>query len=51
MAEIYFTSHLRNLVPKGPLSAAGAGEFIRRAAAGARLCVRRQTETRTDLKS
>jgi sulfur-carrier protein len=24
MAEIHFTSHLRNLVPDGPLSAAGA---------------------------
>jgi sulfur-carrier protein len=24
MAEIHFTSHLRNLVPAGPLSAAGA---------------------------
>jgi sulfur-carrier protein len=24
MAEIHFTSHLRNLVPEGPLSAAGA---------------------------
>jgi len=24
MAEIHFTSHLRNLVPGGPLSAAGA---------------------------
>jgi len=24
MAEIYFTSHLRNIVPGGPLSAAGA---------------------------
>ena len=23
MAEIYFTSHLRNIVPDGPLSAAG----------------------------
>jgi sulfur-carrier protein len=24
MAEIHFTSHLRNLVPQGPLSASGA---------------------------
>jgi sulfur-carrier protein len=24
MAEIHFTSHLRNIVPDGPLSAAGA---------------------------
>ncbi len=24
MAEIHFTSHLRNLVPEGPLSASGA---------------------------
>ena len=24
MAEIYFTSHLRNIAPAGPLSAAGA---------------------------
>ena len=24
MAEIYFTSHLRNIVPGGPLSATGA---------------------------
>jgi sulfur-carrier protein len=24
MAEVHFTSHLRNLVPEGPLSASGA---------------------------
>jgi sulfur-carrier protein len=30
MAEIHFTSHLRNIVPTGPLSAAGAtvGEVL-----------------------
>jgi sulfur-carrier protein len=35
MAEIHFTSHLRNLVPDGPLSAAGAtvGEALANALA------------------
>ncbi|HXX50336.1 MAG TPA: MoaD/ThiS family protein [Xanthobacteraceae bacterium] len=36
MAEIYFTSHLRNIVPGGPLSAAGAtvGEALLNVLAG-----------------
>jgi hypothetical protein len=36
MAEIHFTSHLRNLVPDGPLSASGVtvGEALENLVAG-----------------